>query len=165
MALIQEWVLKLPWDLIEEGAEENRVPKNLVGAIIQTESAGCRYAARFEPRWKYFYLVDNHASQLGITKETETVLQACSYGLMQIMGSVCRELGFQDHLTMLTDPVLNIKYGCMKLKKIAEKYHTQTDIISAYNAGTPVMTTGGNYRNQAYVTKVSSYLRDLELLK
>jgi len=162
--MIPGWILELPWNKIVEAADAQKVPYKLIGAIVMAESAGLPFATRFEPHWKYFHHVRSHAERLGVTPETEQVHQATSWGLMQVMGGVIRELGFMGHLPELTDETLNLKFGCLKIKQIAQRYSEKSDIIAAYNAGSVIKTPGRMYKNQSYVDKVSTYLRDLERL-
>lgn len=133
----------------------------LVQAIIEVESAGNPWAVRFEPAWRYFSFPREWASRLGVTFETESTLQACSWGLMQIMGSVAREYHFDGPLPRLCEPELGLKYGCMHLSKFARLYPSESDVIAAYNGGSPRKTVGGMYLNQAYVDRVDSKVREI----
>ncbi len=142
------------------------VDSDLIRSIIMVESSGIPYRARFEPDWKYFYFQREYAEKLGITVETETMFQATSWGLMQIMGGVARELGYKLHLTALCNPDLNIEYGTMKIKSIMQRYgNSEMDVIAAYNAGSVIKTYSGIYKNEKYVDKVYSFLRQLRALK
>lgn len=134
-------------------ADENKVDEDLVCAIIEVESAWSIYAFRYEPYWKYFTEIAKHACNTGITEMSERVLQASSIGLMQVMGSVARELQFKGNLLMLCDPEVGVHYGCLKLRALFAKHKTTADVVSAYNQGFPVKV-GANYKNQAYVNKV-----------
>lgn len=164
MSLIPGWVISLPWDLIQAAAKEFRLDPRLVGAIVMTESGGKHQVTRYEPGWKYFHGPRIHAENLGITEQTESIHQATSYGAMQVMGAVARELGFVGHLPTLIDPKLGLYYGCRKLRDLWVKYPEEEDAIAAYNAGSPRKTPGGQYVNMVYVDKVSGYLRELRKL-
>lgn len=158
------WITKLPWDHIRRQAYYHGLDWELVGAICFTESGGDHLAVRFEPGWKYHFHARQYADGLGITGETEEVLQSTSWGLMQVMGTVARELGFREMLTALTDPDLSLKYGCMKLAQLKNRYSTLREVIASYNAGSPVYKKdgGGMLINERYVDKVSHLLRELE---
>lgn len=130
------------------------VPVPLAIAVCEVESAGDHLAVRFEPGWRYFYQVEAHARSAHITVETERTLQAMSWGLMQVMGSVARELGHQGSLLALCDAFTGAKYGCLKLASFLRKYSKMEDAIAAYNAGSPRRAADGTYVNQAYVDKV-----------
>lgn len=138
---------------------------NLICAIILTESSGNPWVCRVEPTWKYFYHVRDFADLLGITYDTETMQQCTSWGLMQVMGSVTRELGYKDLLTKLVEPELSIQYGCKKIKQLQQKYTLEADVVSAYNAGSIIKNTSGVYLNERYVDKVYSRLREFRSLK
>lgn len=135
------------------------IPTPLAIAICQVESAGDQYAVRFEPQWKYFYRVEHFAQLCRITRDTEYALQAMSFGLMQVMGSVAREMGHTGNLIQLCEPAIGAKYGCMKLADLIRKYNSISDAVAAYNAGSPRRTQDGKYVNQQYVDKVIAYLR------
>lgn len=139
--------------LITKKAIEARVNADLVRAIIEVESGGQFLAVRFEPDWRYLLRPELYAQRLRITTATETKLQQFSWGLMQLMGSVARELGFTGYLTQLCEPETNLHYGCKKLAALLAKYPDPTDAIAAYNAGSPRMVNG-KYDNQGYVDKV-----------
>lgn len=125
-------------------------------AIAEVESDFNPWAVRFEPNWKYPYQVDKMARSMNpvITSATEGVLQATSWGVMQLMGTVARELGYRDHLTRLVDPALNISLGLRHLARLKRTGYTVDDWIASYNAGSPKKFPNGIYANQAYVDKV-----------
>lgn len=148
---------------LSQTADKYGLDHNLVLAIISHETNGKPFKTRYEPAWKYLYFPREFADKLLISVETETVMQSMSWGVMQIMGSVAREHGFEDDLPKLTDPQLGLDYGCKHLKKLMVQYGgNETDAISAYNAGSVRKTDGGMYSNQvSYVDPVCSILRDL----
>lgn len=129
----------------------------LAQAIAQIESNLDPWKMRYEEKWMYFYLPAQYSKNLGISVLTERTLQQFSYGLMQVMGSVARELGFDRELIKLCDPEIGAQYGCMKLSDLKKKYSDELDLISAYNAGTP-LKLNGKYRNEDYVKKVTECL-------
>lgn len=152
-------------DLIIKSAEHFRLDANLIRAICYVESSFNPNATRFEKDWRYFYEVRHFADRLEIPIEEKK--QATSWGLMQVMGSVARELGFTDKLEMLLTPDLGIFYGCTKLKSFFHRKMCDNDevkVIAAYNAGSPRMTIGGLFENQQYVDKVCGQLRYLRRL-
>lgn len=150
-------------ELIIKSAEQFRLDANLISAVIRIESSGNPDAIRFEPRWHLFNNPQFYASHLGIERTDEEKHQATSWGLMQVMGAVARDLGFTDHMEMLLVPELGVFYGCKKLKKLFERYHTEEDVVSAYNQGNNRMANG-MYVNQRYVDKIYGELRYLRRL-
>ena len=139
---------------IKEISQEFKIDICLIKAIIKTESDFNMWAIRFEPNWNYFYKVAEFSEANKITLATEKTLQACSFGLMQIMGSVLREHGYKEPLLKSVTPNINIYYGCKHLKRFICKYSKVEDAISSYNAGYPKKDINGNYLNQAYVDRV-----------
>ena len=89
----------------------------LVCAICSHESDGWQqYAVRYEPGFYRRYI----QSMQGLS-ETEKTMRATSFGLMQVMGQVAREQGFDaKYLTELFDPLNAVTQGCKKLKKCLE---------------------------------------------
>lgn len=85
----------------------------LVCAMCEHESGWNPWAIRYEPAFYLRYI----ASMKGLS-ETEKTARAFSIGLMQVMGQVAREQGFDGkYLTELCDPLVNLEHGCKKLKK------------------------------------------------
>lgn len=130
------------------------VDEVLVLAIAHTESGLNRYATRFEPRFPYILTPETFAKRLGITTATERVHQQTSWGLCQLMGTVARELNFDDHLPKLCEPVINLSLCAEKLKRIQQRYKDFASIIAAYNAGEARLGPDGRFKNQGYVDKV-----------
>jgi soluble lytic murein transglycosylase-like protein len=157
------WVMRLPWQLIEDVADAENVPKNLLAAIVQTESSNNRYAVRFEPHYKWLFKTKDHAKDNGLTEATETVMQMTSFGLCQIMGAVARELGLKGPIFQLLDEKTNLEYCAKLLKRLASKHKERDDIIASYNAGSPIKGLNGAYKNQAYVDKVNLFLSAIDL--
>jgi soluble lytic murein transglycosylase-like protein len=129
------------------------LPLDLIIAIAEQESNYETGACRYEPFWSYLEDPKKWADSLHITLSTETHLQCFSWGLMQIMGSVARELGFSGYLHELAQPELGLAYGCMKLKQLKEHYGNELDVIAAYNQG-GLQKVGDLYKDQNYVDSV-----------
>ena len=145
--------MKLPMDLINKTAKEFNIDPKLIAAICVVESEGDTWSLRYEGGWKTFLTTKYWANMVKISDSTERICQQCSWGLMQVMGTVARELGMKDDLTQLCRPDIGLFYGCKKLKTLLNKYDTES-AISAYNAGTPKRNSDGKFRNQEYVDKV-----------
>lgn len=151
--------------LVKE-AEAYGLDPDLVVAIGSVESNWNSWAVRFEPTWQYFKTPEKYAKKLGITLQTEKILQACSWGVMQTMGSVAREDGFDGPLQQLSIPEMGVQYGCKQLHDMKVKFGDfEDDMISAYNQGSPKKDHTGLYRNQAYVNKVKRILLELRTVK
>lgn len=158
------WITNINWREVKDVATEESVPWRLLGAIIQVESGGESHATRYEDHYKYLFKVNEHASDNGITVGTEIIHQKTSWGAAQVMGAVAREFGFDDHLPLLCGKQ-SLVYACKLIKRLASKYNQREDIIASYNAGSPIKTTDGKYKNQEYVDKVMRAFVELEQLK
>jgi len=162
MMMERAWISRLPLNIIREVASETNVPWNLLAAIVQTESSGNALAARFEPDYKYYFKVKEFAKANQITEITETVFQKTSWGLCQLMGGLCRELGHNGSLLEVLDQELNLRLCAKHLVNLIKKYPEREAMLAAYNGGSPIkdMKTG-KYRNQQYVDKVLGYFAEL----
>lgn len=160
MAFLSE-LPTVPFDAVLDVSEEFELDPFVVAAIIATESAGNRFAMRYEPHYTYLFKVDEIAKNLLCTSKTEEVAQKTSWGLMQIMGAVARERGYRGWLSELTDMVVNLRYGCAHLKGYFEKYGNLEEAVASYNAGSPRLS-GDSFVNQDYVDKVISMRNKME---
>lgn len=159
-------VTKEIFELIQSTSKAHGIDQNLVMAIATAESAGNPLAVRYEPNYNYFWYVRHWSDILSITYETEQMLQATSFGLMQTMGAVCREYGYNKTLVaIVSDPEAQLLYGITHIKKFLVKYGIMEDAIAAYNAGSVRKTSGGFYQNQKYVDKVMNKYRLLNKLQ
>ena len=156
-----EWALKLPWNTITHTAKQYGLDPLFVASIVQAESAGDSWATRFEKDYKWTYKTARFAEECHITEITETAHQKTSWGLMQIMGGVAREIGFKGPLPKLCLVKVGLSYGCLKLSLLHKKYDKISDVVAAYNAGIPRLNKEGLYANQVYVDKVLSYYTSL----
>lgn len=151
--------------LIREIARTLSVDPDLAQAIATIESNCDFLAVRFEPKWVTFLNVSQYSWESRISPMTEQVLQAMSWGPLQIMGTVCREMGFKGKLVELaSQPNLSIHYGCLKIKSCLERYNgSLPHAISAYNAGSAIRTIPDKgFSNQDYVNRVTAELNRLK---
>jgi len=103
----------------------------IVAAVCEQESGWNPWAMRFEPAFYPRYSVP-----MALKHETEAYARATSFGLMQVMGEVARELGFVGrYLTQLCDPAMGIEYGCKKLQKCFSVHGDADTSLLAYNGG------------------------------
>lgn len=159
-----ENIKNLPWGEIFTYADQYNLKRNWVAAVIMIESGGDTWALRYEPNWKYQKDTASYARKARISLETERVCQACSWGLMQVMGEVARELGFEGDLTELNNPAIGIAFGTKKLAQQMKRYGKIEDAVSAYNAGSVRKTHDGYYTNQDYVNKFKAMVARLDSL-
>lgn len=96
--------------LAKQTATKYGLDPALVCAVVEQESNWNPWASRFEPRFLARYI-----EPLGLKDTTEVQARAFSYGLMQLMGQVARELGWKGPILQLTDPAVNLVLGCQHL--------------------------------------------------
>jgi len=111
------------WHINILGASSSfNVPPGLIAAVIQKESSG-------------------NPDAFGYSNE---------YGLMQLLCSTARDMGFSYDCKKLFDPAVNIYYGTKYLSFQYDRYGSWEKAISAYNAGHYTET------NREYVDSVIS---------
>jgi soluble lytic murein transglycosylase-like protein len=101
-------------------AAQQQLDPALVCAVCHHESGGWNtWASRYEPAFFEKYVpIDSKTFGRVCSRDTEKRLRATSFGLMQIMGQVARERGFEgEYLTELCDPEVGIEYGCRELAR------------------------------------------------
>jgi len=82
----------------------------LVCAVVEQESAWDSNAMRYEPAFRARYV-----APLDLPP-TEEIARSISWGLMQLMGQVAREYGFQrPFLSALCDSSAGLTFGCIVL--------------------------------------------------
>src|ERR1700733_1687017 len=82
----------------------------LVCAVVEQESAWDANAIRYEPAFRARYVAPLNLPP------TEEIARSISWGLMQVMGQVAREHGFQrPSLSALCDSVLRLVASCLRL--------------------------------------------------
>lgn len=116
----------------------------LVEAVIMVESRGRADAFRYEPLfWERYKLAEKPEYQGMNPRRVSS-----SYGLMQIMYPVAREMGFADEPEALFGVTTNLHWGCRKLRRLqtwaagfgeASPIDQLTAALASYNGG-----TGGN---------------------
>lgn len=151
-------------DLVVKAAESFRLDANLMRAFVAVESGWNPWKNRYEPAYQYLVNPSDYAHKLFISLDTETMNQKTSFGLGQLMGGLCRDLGFQSDLLMLCEASINLFYMGKFLRRLSDKYGDEPDVVSAYNAGSPRKIATGSYVNQTYVDKIYAVLRDFRKL-
>ena len=113
----------------------------LVCAVIEQESRWESWALRYEPAFQAKYVdplkLSGQLRTFGATKDTESALRSCSFGLMQIMGQVAREHGLEvPFLTELCNPERGLELGCSFLaKKLEQAGGDATRALQLWNGG------------------------------
>lgn len=140
---------------IAAAAKKHGVPLELVTAIVQVESSGNTHAVRFEGGFYDRYIKDREWQTYGaVSKSTERIGLATSWGLMQIMGAVARERGFEaPFFALLCEPEIGTDYGCRHLAYLWGRENGDWPrVIRAYNTG----RGGHSVLGDAYLAKVKA---------
>lgn len=107
-------VVSAPANLVElakQTAQKYRLDPVLVCAVCEQESGWDTFSMRFEPRFLARYVVP-----LALTNPTEEHARSISWGLMQLMGQVARELKWPGrYLSTLCEPQIGLELGCQHL--------------------------------------------------
>jgi soluble lytic murein transglycosylase-like protein len=143
-------------DLIVSTATARGLSPNLVEAFVLQESSGNTWAWNPESAYRYLWDVraqrpfrlltlaeraseippDDFYSVAG-DRDNEWWAQQASWGLLQIMGALARELGFVGpFLTELCDPAINLRLGCLHLSRLMVWAHGDMRMAAAaFNGG------------------------------
>jgi len=132
-------------EYVEQYSKETKIDANIIKAIITVESGWNPSAVRFEPRYMWLYKVGHLADFLGCTYDSMKMMQMCSWGLMQVMGSNFYELNGANEekesnrwASCMVVPEMGIKYGVRHLQRLKYRYgNNPLDLYSAYNQGSP----------------------------
>lgn len=90
-------------------ATRHGLEPTLVCAVVEQESNWEPWSIRFEPAF-----LTRYVEPLGLGP-TESTARSISWGLMQLMGQVARELGYKGHMAQLCDPEVGLEWGCKHL--------------------------------------------------
>lgn len=162
---------------IRSAAEAMRLPPELVLAVCRVESSLNPWAYNPEPGYRW--VVDCRTGRpfraltpaertsaepppdfpmLAGDRDQEWWGQRASWGLMQIMGALAREIGFRGpYLPELCDPMLNLSLGCRHLSRLRDRYLPTRGwhgVCAVYNGGPGALLADGNVTNPAYPAKV-----------
>jgi soluble lytic murein transglycosylase-like protein len=145
--------------IIDDKAKQYGIDSALVKAIVEVESSWVETAFRFEKSLyeKYIQKPDSFKVVPPETLDSTLVLLSSSLGLMQLLGSTARSIGFNQRLSALFNPEDNIDVGCRYLAMLWKNYYSKYGIkgvISAYNGGKPLVKDDWTYVNQEYIDKV-----------
>ena len=122
-------------DLARQIACEHVLDPALVCAVIEQESAWNPWAVRYEPGFLARYVAPLYTA--GKFSATEAYTRSMSWGLMQVMGQVAREFGFEESsLGELCDPVIGLEFGCRILAaRLARAKGDVSAALLAWNGG------------------------------
>ena len=137
-------------DLARRIAAAHNLDPALVCAVIEQESAWNPWAVRYEPTFLSRYVAPLYTA--GKLSATEAYTRAMSWGLMQVIGQVARESGFEEaSLAELCDPAAGVDWGCRILAtRLARARGDVEAALLAWNGGS----------NPAYPTEVMARIRN-----
>ena len=121
--------------LARRAAAAQSLDPALVCAVVEQESAWNPWAVRYEPGFLSRYVAPLYTA--GKLSATEAYTRSMSWGLMQVMGQVAREFGFEaDSLPELCDPATGVDVGCTVLaKRMARARGDISAALLAWNGG------------------------------
>jgi len=143
-------------DEILKAATLRSINPIIIKAMCIKESSLEPWATRYEGHWQWFFHPIKFARLLRATEKTERIHQMTSWGLLQVMGGVARELGYKKHLATLCIPSNGLSMGCLKMRRLLNRHGTLEKALSAYNTGRPNTRTGRKYA--AHVLDIMSEL-------
>src|SRR5256885_10721813 len=121
--------------LARQAATKQSLDPALVCAVIEQESAWNPWAMRYEPAFFTKYVAPLYTNNK--VSATEAYARGFSWGLMQVMGQVARESGFDAlFLAALCDPEQGLAIGCKVLRrKLDANASDVTRALLAWNGG------------------------------
>lgn len=121
--------------LARKAAAAQSLEPALVCAVVEQESAWNPWAMRYEPLFFAKYVASLYTNNK--ISATEAYARGFSWGLMQVMGQVARETGFDGlFLSTLCDPEQGLAIGCKVLRrKIEGMAGDTTRGLLAWNGG------------------------------
>lgn len=140
---------------IRKAGKEFNVDVILIASVCWQESGFDPFAVRFEPSFFRKYvdtmlrekiIKQNPYVKTGIpTEATERQLLAMSFGPMQIMGQTARERDCKEQFLTSLCSERGVYWGTKNLRHLFNLYHLSAEVISAYNAGSPIASNKDNY--------------------
>ena len=127
-----------------KAADAQGLDPGLVCAVVEQESGWNPWAMRYEPAFFTKYVAPLYTNNK--VSASEAYARGFSWGLMQVMGQVAREAGFDAlFLSALCDPEQGLAVGCKVLRrKFEANAGDTTRALLAWNGGA----------NPSYATQV-----------
>ena len=121
--------------LARKAAAAQSLDAALVCAVVEQESAWNPWAIRYEPAFFTKYVASLYTNNK--VSATEAYARGFSWGLMQVMGQVARETGFDGlFLSALCDPEQGLAIGCRVLRRKFDAMDGDTTrALLAWNGG------------------------------
>jgi len=121
--------------LAVDTAKQFNLDPPLVCGLVEQESAWNPWAMRYEPAFFARYVAPQYTNNK--ISATEAYERAFSFGLLQLMGQVAREIGFpKQFLSELCDPATGLFWGCKELQlKLDKAKGDVTQGLLLFNGG------------------------------
>jgi soluble lytic murein transglycosylase-like protein len=121
--------------LARKAAAVQSLDPALVCGVVEQESAWNPWAMRYEPAFFAKYVASLYTNNK--VSASEAYARGFSWGLMQVMGQVARENGFDAvFLSALCDPEQGLALGCKVLRKKFDAMAGETSrALLAWNGG------------------------------
>jgi soluble lytic murein transglycosylase-like protein len=121
--------------LARKAAAVQSLDPALVCGVVEQESAWNPWAMRYEPAFFAKYVASLYTNNK--VSASEAYSRGFSWGLMQVMGQVARENGFDAvFLSALCDPEQGLAIGCKVLRKKFDAMAGDTSrTLLAWNGG------------------------------
>lgn len=121
--------------LARKAAVAHALDPALVCAVVEQESAWNSWALRYEPAFFAKYVASLYTNNK--VSASEAYSRGFSWGLMQVMGQVARETGFDaPFLSALCDAEQGLAIGCKVLRKKFDATANDTvRALLAWNGG------------------------------
>jgi soluble lytic murein transglycosylase-like protein len=121
--------------LARNAAQLQGLDPALVCAVVEQESAWNPWAIRYEPAFFAKYIASLYINNK--VSSSEAYARSFSWGLLQVMGQVARETGFDaPFLSALCDPEHGLAIGCKVLRKKCDAAGgDMTRALLAWNGG------------------------------
>src|SRR5438876_10151492 len=121
--------------LARKAASAQSLDPSLVCAVVEQESGWNPWAIRYEPLFFSKYVAPLYTNNK--IAATEAYARGFSWGLMQVMGQVAREVGFDAlFLSAMCDPEQGLVIGCKVLRKTLDAMAGDTTRgLLAWNGG------------------------------
>jgi hypothetical protein len=144
--------------LLQNAAALHGLEPILLEAQALHESAGRPWVIRYEKTWAWFVRDKDgsvrdpgpregmNASSLAVLDSLEITAQKTSFGLLQVMGAVARELGYRGSLWAIREkPEIGLDLGANKFSQLLHRHGNTRDALAAYNAGSGNLAAGYGY--------------------
>jgi soluble lytic murein transglycosylase-like protein len=116
-------------------AAKYNLPQAIVCAIVERESGWNPWKVRYEPAF-YEHYVEPLWIRGMVKDNSEAHARSISWGLMQVMGQVAREMRFTGELASLCDPAIGLEYGCrVFMSKLSACAGDVALALASYNGG------------------------------